>query len=479
MPAANFTQYSNRNFYFKNFEGIEDFKQQGLAAINSIAAGGLNNTYSREWNSASFDSSFVGTTRAIANSMNWLDYIDLDVLNRTVESFDEFMTKVNMGGAFEKSKIIFTENKQGIFDFGLASKGLFRIPEFYSEKLKDEKPLEFPQELPGIIPPLFIIKNEFDDFWYTSSDGEKYQAVKQQKGTRALELKIPGAKLKFGTTTKKSYILIEKKGGKAKYVDLYVTIGGLQNLSYEGMLAKVMPLLLAARFFESAGIRTRINATRLYFDDANSGTKDAYYLLNIPMKDYGQDLDFNWIAQNVADPRWFRWNLWKYASAISCVDPSLSNLDETPGYGRTVYGGSEMDESFTRYKNWLFEKIEKGEEKDVGIDKRLMLIGGLPRPSNSISNQTQEIENEFYRIVDTVDFQFNKADKAAQRIYERLKEKNLSKTEIVNYIYDTLSRAYGYSQGGMYPTKQEEIDELDKEMNEKFEIASNFLASLK
>jgi hypothetical protein len=31
----------------------------------------------------------------------------------------------------------------------------------------------------------------------------------------------------------------------------------------------------------------------------------------------------------------------------------------------------------------------------------------------------------------------------------------------------------------MYPTKQEEIDELDKEMNEKFEIASNFLASLK
>lgn len=470
MPAQNFNNYSRRSFYFKNFEGLQDFKDQGLEAVNNAAAQGIRTMFDQNY--TSYDSSFVGASRSDASSMKWLDYIDTPLLDRVVDDFDEFMTKVNMGGAFEKNRIIFTENRQGIFDFGLASKGLIRLQEFYSEKLKDERPLEFPAELPGIIPSLFVTKNQFGDFWYTAPDGEKFQAVQQQKGTRAIELNVPNAKLKFGTTTKKSYILIEKKGGKAKYVDLYVTIGGLQNLTYEGMLAKVMPLLLAARFFESAGIRTRINATRLFEENNN------YYLFNIPIKSYGQDLDFNWIAQNVADPRWFRYNLWKYASAISEFEPGFTR---TSGYGSTVYGGVQMDESFGRYKNWLFDKIEQGTEKDVGIDKRLMLAGGLPSPRNRIADQTTEIKNEFYRILDIVDFQFNKPEKAAKRVYDRFVEENpnVSKNTVNNYIYEILSRAYGYPTGGMYATKQEEADKIEAELEEKFDGVTKFLSSIK
>ncbi len=42
----------------------------------------------------------------------------------------DFGLKFQLGGSKDKSRIITTDKPQGIFDFSLASKGLYRVPEY-------------------------------------------------------------------------------------------------------------------------------------------------------------------------------------------------------------------------------------------------------------------------------------------------------------------------------------------------------------
>jgi hypothetical protein len=277
--------------------------------------------------------------------------------------------------------------------------------------------------------------------------------------------------LEFATTTQKSYIMFEKKGGKAKMVDLYVGVGGLQNLSYQGFLARAMPLFLCARFFESVGIKTRINAARMYSENSN------YFCLTYPIKDYGQDIDFNWLALNTSDPRWFRWNLWKYTSALSQLSTLGGNSE---GYGSTVYGGNELYEVFNRYKNWYFDEMKSGKQPELSIDRNLMIAGGLANPSDSSLTNLPQIAEEFYRILDIVDFQFNKPEKAAQRIYERMKleNPNVRPSDVKTYITNIAAQANLFPERGQYATEPEEADILEEKYYFILEGMNKFLATI-
>ena len=66
--------------------------------------------------------------------------------------------KFNLGGNEEKSRLETTSRPIGVFDFGLASKGLYRVQEYFSQKLKEEKPNRFEEfELPsGVVPPNLV-----------------------------------------------------------------------------------------------------------------------------------------------------------------------------------------------------------------------------------------------------------------------------------------------------------------------------------
>lgn len=492
------TDYRNSKFFFQNFEGLEDLKQKGEQAIIEASSGGKSNQFTAQWGvngtggSNRFQRDFVETTKAEADKAGFIEYIDRPALEATMGAFDEFLSKVDMGGAFEKSKLIITDDKKGIFDFGLASKGLYRLPEFFSEELKTTSPLEFIQEIPGVVPADFVRTNQLEQFWYDSvSLNKSFLLERRQKGTTNMLDANPNAKivtdengmiytdpltykdfkLEFATTTKKSYIMFEKKGGKAKMVDLYVGIGGLGMLTYKGFLARAMPLFLCARFFESVGIKTRINATRMY------SASEGFFCLTYPIKDYGQDIDFNWLAINTSDPRWFRWNLWKYTSALSNTSLLGGN---SSGYGTTVYGGTQLYETFNRYKNWYFEEVKNGKQPETSIDKNLMIAGGLPAPTDSSLTDLKQISTEFYRILDIVDFQFNKPEKAAQRIYERmkLKDPNVTPLQVKVYITSIAAQANQFPEGGQYGTPPEEIDVLEEKYDVILEGMNKFLATI-
>lgn len=466
---------NNGDFYFQNFEDLDDFTQNGIKAVADVEAKDRN--YFSEYRYT--NSGFVGPgTVDFLNAGVFNEYINRPALDSSISAFDNLLSSVDMGGAFKKSKLIITADKKGIFDFSLASKGLYAVQEYYSEELKQKYPFEFPLELPGIVPPMDVMKNAMDDYWYTSKSGEKFQCKKQDKGTLALDLKLPKAKKEYRSTTKKSYIMFEKKGGKAKMVDLYVGIGALGDVQPSGMLARALPLLLAARYFEQAGIRTRVMATRMYEYGRD------YFATTFTIKDYGEDIDFNYLAVNLADTRFFRWNMWKYQKALLKRDFKSSNS----GYGSTIYGGLKMLEIANRYKNWYFEEMSKGRKPELRTDRNLMIFGGLPDPPNEYDinsgrrddlKTTEAIKKEFYRVLDVVDFQFNKPELAAKRVYDRMVVgEGESVYKYKQYVSQTLSEAYSYSKSGQYATEKERQDLLEDEYDLKIEGMNNYLATI-
>lgn len=491
-----FNDYRNFTFNFKKFDSVEDFKEKGEQAVEDFLASGK--TF--EGYLSSFNSTFVGTDEATANAGVFIDYIDRNALDTAIDSFDAILEDIEMGGEIKKSKLKITDDKRGIFDFGIASKGLFRVVEFYSEELKNELPNEFPKLVQGIAQPDLVTKNALNQFVYISKTNNKsYFLKRRQKGTtEILNLKpdalvkttengiehtiltsYEGVKLEFKSSIKKAYLMFEKKGGKAKYVDLYCVAGGLKDLQPIGMLNRTLPVLLAAKVLEENGIKTRIFGTRMYQrkDENEAQYIDSFVNYTVKLKDYSQDLDFNWLAINLADTRFFRWNLMKYVSAIMNLEG-----EKDGGWGTTVYGGNKLNEVFERYKNWYFEEIEAGREPESLIDRKLMITGGLSSPANKI--EEKKIKEEFFRILDVVDFQFNTPQKAVQKIYNRFK-KNFSsfdnddiKRMTQRYVVGILSDAFAYPLYGQYATPLARQEEINDEFDKTIEEVDNYLKTI-
>jgi hypothetical protein len=501
MSAPNqFNDYRNYDFYFKKFDDLEEFKEEGKKAVEDfIASGKPQGQFSTRVGSSYFDPSFVKTDYNTAEKGEFIDYIEKPDLDKAIESFDAILGDIEMGGEVKKSKLKITDDKRGIFDFSLASKGLFRVVEFYSEELKNELPDEFLKFPQGIADPNVVKKNALGQFVYVSPTNNKsYFLKRRQKGTtEILNLKpdallkttengiehtvlnsYEGVKLEYKSSIKKTYLMFEKKGGKARYVDLYVVVGGLEKLEPIGMLNRTLPVLLASKILEENGIKTRIFGTRMYrrYDFDEDKPLKGYVTYTYKLKDYSQDIDFNWLAINVADPRFFRWNLWKYTSAML----QLQGLDDG-GAGITVYGGNELNEVFGRYKNWYFAEMEAGREPENPLDKRLMITGGFT-PANQI--QEDKIKQEFFRIIDVVDFQFNKPKKAVQKIYNRFEKeypqynKDQIKNMTSNYVIRILSDAYAFPVGGKYATPQKEQDELTQSLEDAITAMENYFENL-
>ena len=139
-----------------------------------------------------------------------------------------------------------------------------------------------------------------------------------------------------------------------------------------------------------------------------------------------------------------------------------------------------MLEGGNRYKNWYFNQMERGLLPPIDVSRNLMLFGGLEDPSNNLFTQRQDIIDEFFRVLDVVDFNFNKPEKAAERIRRRMVvEEGKSVKEFKNYVLKTLGQAYSYAAEGMYAASPERQDELDEEYTEVLRGVNSYLSSIK
>jgi hypothetical protein len=394
-------------------------------------------------------------------------FSDPALLSNAIDTFADISQKIDFGGNLEKSKLKFTSIPQGVFNFGLASKGLFRPIEYYSvseDKLIDSDLIE---------------TTEFNGnkvFFFYDKNGNQSEVRVQQEGTFMVMKNCPNvevlfdevsqmylpfkdgnkfigcgtidkasgkpSRLRFATTTKKVYMYREKLGGGMQpYVDLFLVIGGLADMTTESMLVKNLPLLVISKFLNEAGIKTRILAKRAF--EVSNYLVDYSFVI----KDYGESLDFNQIASFTSDARFFRVNLWNTV-------PALLNKKENitvTGYGKTLYGRrsssytDDLNPVFNMFRNWALNTTQNAVKSSKVSDPRLMILGGMGDVSGSDKINDPDVQkritNEIYRIGDYVSIMFSKNPrKTIQSIYTREleRQRNLNPRDLKIYMKDYL-----------------------------------------
>ena len=208
--------------------------------------------------------------------------------------FEGGAVNFNLGGENDKSRLEFTDRPIGVFDFSLASQQLFRVHEFYSEKLKLEQPDMFKSyDVPaGVVPNYYvdkIIVQGINNFVYKDKNtGEEYICVRRQKGLTKLieqqpniQTKIqegtgliipaqPTNKVKFASKTKKPYLKYKRQGGKVRYVEIYSAHYYTRMSGDFQYAVRHIPVLMAAEYLEKMGTLTKIYATRFVIPSQNA-----------------------------------------------------------------------------------------------------------------------------------------------------------------------------------------------------------------
>lgn len=299
--------------------------------------------------------------------------------------------KLNLGGETEKSKLITTDKPTGIFDFSLASLGMYKVPEYYSEKLKLEQPDKFKEfELPSGVVPSNLVKK--DDFGYFYEDNqERFDCIIRQKGETAIEEGIPNSRLKFATRNRKVYLTYKRNKGKVKYVEIY-SLFYFTSLSGDLEYAiRHIPALMVAEYLETIGVKVRFYMTR-FVTPASSGRKvkfelkennDGYHLpmwdknktkevttlfiQPIIVKEFGQEFDKSLgFALTQYDSQ-------RLYEAIA-NEAQLKEANDVRLYGQPDREQDEYWEGIERYRNKYKEYVGKGIFKSKEVLPEAMLF---------------------------------------------------------------------------------------------------------
>lgn len=441
-------------------------------------------------------------------------YPDFTELNQYIEQFNEYSAKIDSGGAFEKERLRLSEDKRFLFSFALASKGLIRIPEYYSEDVAKKFPKMFNSVGKGATDETMVagvvdinMVQSFPlpngkPFFFVKIEDFEYPLRQQQKGTaKMLEINSSATliegddgmfytdpttfkdfSLKFSSSFKKSYIEIPKSGGKGRYVDLYIPFD-MYNDDLNLRLTSCIPLLLASKYFQEARIKVRINIMRPIITKG----RPVSSIMAIPIKDFNDPIDFNQLAvlrgiYNVGK------NFTTANALIQQVEKNKKRgnrqVDMARAYASELLYDQEiaLQNEFARYKNWFRNEVKEGRIKSQLVDKPLMLTfsteGILSASINNLlsspkGSTASKVRNNFFEILDVVDLYYNKnISKVVKRIKERFEENDKNRISnpntLKNYLLGLAGKLYRDLEptDGMYASTKEELDDASKKYND-------------
>lgn len=295
----------------------------------------------------------------------------------------------NLGGETKKNKLIATDKPIGVFNFSLASKTLYPLSEFFSQKLKDEDPDRFSSLnlLGGIVPNIlveFIVIDGENKYYYKDERGVEYPCEKRIKGQTAINDGIPNAKLEYKSKTKKVYQTYKRKGGKVRYVEIYTlfyydrTEGDLQ------FSIRHLPAMMVAEYLESIGIKTRIYMTRFVelsdnntpvnlreFDMGTNAKLPMYEQPIVQVKNNEftkqvlvQPIIAKEFQQEINNPLAYLISSASYNEVYEKIAHNTIKRETTQGwisvYGSPKWSQEEYWEGFERYRNKYAKYVEDG-----------------------------------------------------------------------------------------------------------------------
>lgn len=329
----------------------------------------------------------------VSNLKDYLERYKQRVYNSQVSLlFESAPFKLNLGGETEKSKLVTTDKPIGIFDFSLASRGLYRVPEYYSQRLAEEKPDRFEgYDLPkGVVPPTYITQtNLFGKNVFTFIDGqEEYNCEIRQKGQSAIEQGINNASLKFATRNRKVYLTYKRNRGKVKYVEIY-SVFYYTSLDTDLQFAiRHIPAIMVADYLESIGIKVRFYMTRFVdlgrglplrkrvdkmdlpmYDRSQNKNAEGLFIQPIIAKEFGQDFDK---AMGLMTSSANQSGVYNSIAKYSLKKETTARNPQTGG--NPDWCQNDYFEGFERYRNKYQEYVKKGIFKSKEVTTEAMIF---------------------------------------------------------------------------------------------------------
>jgi hypothetical protein len=373
---------SKNGFVFKQFKSLEDaFDKKKEIEQKS---------YKEDYENSALS---VVTKAQYNDYKSFTDYIEEDkpqfkeIKDISKVLVENIKTIINLGGLFANDRIIVSEDTRGVFDFGLASLGLYRPIEFYSKNLYDDissGKVKNPNGLldleVGIVNPDMVKKKvagSITSFVFNYL-GKNYDCERRQKGATKVFNKFSNecflkqnndgiiityyisdkdkvyngngtSKLKYASSNKKSYLIYNKKDDSVKNVDIFMPVNFVLR-DVEKAVA-LLPAYLISSSLEGFGIQTRISAVRLGAD------KSTQITVSIPVKNYDESSkeSFNRIYALLGLGSTAN-DFFGFHKIITENEGIQADPTEDTSTGFTNFPYTEqvyMDEMMQRYKNWM------------------------------------------------------------------------------------------------------------------------------
>jgi len=512
-------EYMSRNgFVFKQYKSFEDAFNQILEVRNKP-------------NKLKYEEEALDAVKGseFGSFKNYTDYINtpsakftkVKEISKTL--VENIKTLINLGGLYKNDRIIISEDSRGVFDFGLASLGLYRPIEFYSNKLQEdikkgiiENPFKFEGLEAGVVNPDKVSKKVIGGltFFTFKHMGKEYDCEKRQRGATKVfntfsnecflkpnedgiiltfylnaQNKVyngkDGIRLKYASSNKKSYLIYNKKDDSVKNVDIFMPINflGINNSSKALFL---FPAYLISATLEQYGIQSRISAMRLGSD---SGTQIT---ISVPVKDYTEsttesfDRIFALLSTDSSAGSFF--GFFKvFITNEGIQAPSTNNL--STGFGSVNYEVREyMNDMMQRYKNWCDANKDKDfvNTKVVNSNFQFALnTVGYSFAENDISykdilDYLHQIFYTFYyymdflaiEMINMVEFQKSlykriTEDATFRKIYSVPSTKQEIKDLMRTYTIAILVEKYKIVLGGAYEDTAEQVKKKEDLLKEK------------
>jgi hypothetical protein len=387
-----YADLNRKGFVFNQFKNLESAFDKKNEIKSKITKKSYENSALSFVSSSIFDN-----YKSFINHLNSPKPAFTKIKEISSKFIENVKTLINLGGLYKNDRIIITEDTRGVFDFGLASLGLYRPIEFYSQKLADDinngnfkNPFLSLKLENGVVNGDDIKKQVIGNVKIFSYlfDGKKYDCERRQKGaTKVFNVFFEecylkpdkdglfityylnnkdkvfngkgDVKLKYASSNKKSYLIYNKKDDSVKNVDIFMPVNFLTSTVKDGGRAiALLPAYLIAATLEEFGIQSRISALRIGSDSETQIT------VSIPVKDYQEstqeafDRTFALLSLSSSADSFFAFHkiiAENEGIQAPATKDTGSNFDEVKYYLQDY-----MDDIMQRYKNWS----EANKDKD-------------------------------------------------------------------------------------------------------------------
>lgn len=536
--ASSYDWLFDNPMIFKQFTSLES----AFDDIESLRKKQNPTTADIEALSAFNDISKSGDFKDFLSGLNKTN-ASLEAAKEVAQSLISNITEIiNLGGSYKKDRLKVTDDSRGIFDFSLASQGLFRPIEFYSEDYKkyiegnNEDEFAHLELAKGVVPDERVRKDVSKSgvivYYFIGEGGKKFACERRQKGATAVFSAFPDkcmlktneqgiqvtylisnpkkvfngegkTRLKYASSTKKAYLMFERKPDATKYVDIFIPVNFLNVTDGNRMMNALAPIL-AAITLEQFGIQTRISAMRLGQVDGR-----IFETISIPVKDYDQSTieEFDQIMNLLGKERYagsfFAAHLINQANKGEQLDKNGNPIISghlARGLNPYYYEADSNINLFMRYKNWVkenegkpyvdskvvnpnFQIFTHQAVDNVFYDRRLELN------PKTLAENLPYVMYQFYRYMDFLSIEFNdmadyvgmlmtrwEEDKVFRKLFVPPQNREELKDTIRKYILNILVYKYYSSTKGEYADTPEEAKEKEER---KFELITQMDETLK